>query len=134
MKYVVIIVAIGLCAGASAAMAQAPTCNGAYEVVRNIVVKPGKKELFLKAVQDHQAWYTAHGLKDRIILGRVLAHDADSSGFSSSLAMTVHTDLSQMAPPAHAPDDAAWNRYIAEYKESSDVTNMTVVCLESLTR
>ncbi len=134
MKYVLVIASIGLSACASAAMAQAPTCNGAYEVVRNSVVKPGKMDLFLKAVQDHQAWYTAHGLKDRIIVGRVLAHDADSSGFSSSSAMTVHTDLSQMAPPAHAPDDAAWNRYIAEYRESSDLTNTAVVCMESSIR
>jgi hypothetical protein len=128
------IVGLIVTGSASAAMAQPPACRGAYEIVRNSVVKPGKMELFLKAVRDHQAWYTAHGLKDRIIVGRVLAPDADSSGFSSSLAMTIHTDLSQMAPPAHAPDDAAWTGYVAEYKGSSDLTNTAVVCLESSMR
>jgi len=109
---------------------QPPACGGAYEVVRLSTIKPGKMQLFLKAVHDHQAWYADHGLKDHILVGRILSTEADASGFSPTSALTVHTDLSQMAPPAHAPDDAAWNAYTAEYKASSDVTTMDVVCLE----
>jgi hypothetical protein len=131
MKYLLAVLSIGLSGWGAKAAAQAPSCSGNYEVVRTSTVKPGKMDLFLKAAQDHQDWYRAHGMKDRIIVGRVFSQDADSAGFSSSLAMTVHTDLSQMGPPAHAPDDAAWNHYVAEYKESSDLTNTAVVCLES---
>jgi hypothetical protein len=126
-----ILAAFGLAAFASAAMAEPPTCGGAYQVVRNSTIKPGKMALFLKAVHDHQAWYADHGMKDRILVGRILSHDSDAGGFSSSSAMTIHTDLSQMAPPAHAPDDAAWNAYVEEYKASSDLGAMAVVCVEA---
>jgi hypothetical protein len=130
-KSTLILAVFGLAAFTSAAMAEPPACGGSYEVVRNSTIKPGKMALFLKAVHDHQTWYADHGLKDRILVGRILSHDADSGGFSSSSAMTIHTDLSQMAPPAHAPDDAAWNAYVEEYKASSDLTNTSVVCMEA---
>jgi hypothetical protein len=134
MKYAIILASAALTAVASAAIAAPPACGGSYQVIRNSTVKPGQMDLFLKAVRDHQAWYVAHGLKDRILVGRVLSVDAGPDGFSSTRAMTFHTDLTDMAPPAHAADDAAWNAYVAEYKASSDLADMAVVCVEPVAR
>ncbi len=134
MKRILMTAAIGLTLWGSAAAAEPPACRGAYEIVRTSTIKPGKMQIFLKAVHDHQAWYLSHGLKDHILLGRVLARDADASGFSASTAMTVHTDLSQMAPPAQSANDAAWNAYVAEYRDSSDLVSTVIVCLEPAPR
>ena len=130
MKHAVFLATVALTTLASAAIAAPPTCGGTYQVMRQSTVKPGQMALFLKAVGDHQAWYQAHGLKDRILVGRVLSGDAGPDGFSSSKVMTLHTDLTNMAPPAHAADDAAWNAYVAEYKASSDLGDTSVVCVE----
>lgn len=108
-----------------------PRCDGSYELIRSSTVKPGRINLFLKAVRDHQAWYAAHGMKDRILVGRVLGPDADASGFSPTVALTIHTDLAELQAPAHAADDAAWNAYIAEYRDSSDLIDTKVVCREA---
>ncbi len=114
-------------AGATSALAQTPPpCAGHYEVIRTDTVKPGKMDLFKKAIKDHQAWYAAHGLPDRIFLGEVLTPGV---GFSPTTAMTVHTDMKASSAPPHAKDDLAWNAYVAEYQASSDVVSTSVVCL-----
>jgi hypothetical protein len=127
VKNLLALTTLAACAAVSGALAQTPPpCTGHYEVIRTDTIKPGKMDLFKKAVQDHQAWYKAHGLSDRIFLGEVLTPGV---GFSPTTAMTVHTDMKAAGAPPHAPDDAAWNAYVAEYKASSDVVSTSVVCL-----
>ena len=118
-------------AWAQAQAAKVPACHGSYEIVRTSTIKPGKMDLFLKAVRDHQAWYVAHGKRDRIMVGRVLTHE-DASGLSPTTAMTFHTDMSTLGPPPHAADDTAWNAYVAEYQASADLTDMKPICREAV--
>ena len=119
-----------LAAGAAAAQ-QMPPCAGHYEVVRTDTVKPGKMELFKKAIADHQAWYVAHKMPDRIMLGQVLLPKGAAGGpFSDSSVMTIHTDAAGPSAPPHA-NDKAWDAYVAEYNASSDVVSTTIVCVSS---
>jgi hypothetical protein len=118
-------------AGATAAAAQAPVCDGRYEVIRTDTVKPGQMELFKKAVADHQAWYVAHKLPDHILIGRVLQpRGAPGGPFSDTTVMTFHTDAATPGSPPH-DGDKAWDHYVAEYNASSDVVSTTVVCIAS---
>lgn len=119
---------VGMAVSASSAFAQdsrLPACSGRYEMVRTDAIKPGKLGEFLQAVHDHQAWYTAHGFKDRILVGRILSPDHGADGFSQSIALTIHTD----ATSAQTPHDASWDAYVAEYRDSSDVMSGVVVCV-----
>jgi len=111
---------------ATAAFAAPPACAGRYEYVRTDAIKPGKMDLFLKAVHDHQAWYAAHGMPDHIRLGRVV--DPQTGAISQTTAVTAHTDDQSGGAAPHKADDAAWNAYVQEYKDSSTVTNAALIC------
>ncbi len=117
---------LGLALSASSAFAQdhtRPACSGRYDTVRTDAIKPGKLEEFLKAVRDHQAWYTARGRKDRIMVGRIV--DRDHGGFSETTAYSFHID----DDPAELPHDASWNAFVAEYKDSSQITSEALICM-----
>jgi hypothetical protein len=111
--------------------ARLPECHGDYAVIRTSTIKPGKLDDFRKAVHDNQAWYTAHGLGDRVMLGQMVEKDAQGAyadSFSPTTVMTIHTNRSP-TPPIHAPDDAQWNGFVAEYEASSDLISAEAVCL-----
>ena len=113
---------------ATAASAQSmPACKGHFEIIRTDAIKPGKLDEFKKAVADHQAWYKAHGLSDRILLAQIIKEDISGTlAFAQDQAITVHV-LGPMA--ATPPPDDAWNAFLAEYKDSSSITNTTNVCV-----
>jgi hypothetical protein len=127
------LLSVGMALGASSAFAQGPTpppCSGHYEIIRSDTIKPGKLDEFLKAVHDHQAWYAAHGFQDHILVGRILAPGGGPDGFSETIALTIHTDIASIQAPRDR--DAAWDAYVAEYNDSSDVTNQAIVCVASV--
>jgi hypothetical protein len=107
-----------------------PDCGGKYEIIRVNSLKPGKLDAFRKAVHDHQAWYAAHGYKDRVLLGRVFSQEGGVPMFSDAIALTIHTDtLDPTGPAPHAADDAAWNAYVEEYRDASTVVNTITACV-----
>jgi hypothetical protein len=112
---------------ATPVLAAPPACPGRYEYVRTDTIKPGKMDLFLKAVHDHQAWYAAHGLPDHILLGRVI--DPKTGMVSDTTALTIHTDDKSEGGATHAANDAAWNAYVKAYQDSSTVTNAALICV-----
>jgi hypothetical protein len=123
-------VSLGMAVSASSAFAQdsaPPACSGNYEIIRTDTIKPGKLDEFLKAVHDHQAWYTAHGFKDRVLVGRIWSPDHGADGFSGATAMTIHTDMTSTQMPRDR--DAGWDAYVAEYRDSSDVAATAIVCV-----
>jgi hypothetical protein len=113
---------------ATAASAQSlPECKGHFEVIRADAIKPGKMDEFRKAVADHQAWYKAHGLSDRILLAQIIKEDISGTrAYAQDQAITVHVVGPMAATP---PPDDAWNAFLAEYKDSSSITNTTNVCV-----
>lgn len=125
------LVLLGTLAVSSAAFGQTlPECNGHYEVIRMDAIKPGKWDAFRKAVADHQAWYKAHGLSDRIVLARVLVPGL-SPAFSADTAMTIHIESPGTdAAVEKGLHDAGWKAFVAEYQDSSTLTQTTIVCVE----
>lgn len=122
-----------LAAGAASGQAL-PQCNGKFELVRTDTIKPDKLEEFKQAVRDNQAWYKAHGMKDRVLLGQVVnMHGPNgSAAYQSDTALTVHTDMDPDGPdPEH---DAAYSAFVAKYKDSSTITSTQMLCVSDIAK
>jgi hypothetical protein len=125
------VAAIAWCGAASAQ--SLPDCKGTYQVIRADDIKPGKLDVFRKAVADHQAWYVAHGFADKILVARVLAPDASGQPvFSDAKALSIHIETPEFeaSMAKGAPDDDAWHAFVAEYQDSSTITATTIACVE----
>ena len=120
---------------ASAASAQAVLpCGGGYELIRVDTINPGKLDEFKEAVRGNQAWYTAHGMKDKVLLGQVVNMQGPngSAAFATDTAMTVHTGIDPNADePAH---DAAYGAFVAKYKDSSIIKSTMMVCVSDISK
>jgi hypothetical protein len=120
------IATLGVLASTAASAQSAPECKGQFEVIRMDTIKPGKMDEFRKASADHQAWYKAHGATDKIIVGRIIATGA-TPAYAEDQAMSIHIEK----PGAEEfPHDAAFDAFVAEYRDSSTVTSTMKVCLE----
>lgn len=126
--------AAGLCvlavAGAQAAPATpADLCKGGQLVsVRVNTVKPGAKAAYEKAARDHLAWYRAHGYtQNRLLVGPVITGSpAEGAKLSETEYVSVHID-GPGVPSAQR--DAAWNAYVKEYRDTSDLAVDKFACL-----
>ena len=120
---------------AGAASAQAfPPCDGKFEIVRTDTINPGKLEEFKQAVRDNQAWYKAHGMKDRVLLGQVVNMQGQngSAAYATDTALTIHTDIDPNGPsPEH---DAAYGAYVAKYKDSTVLKSTTMLCVSDIAK
>ena len=108
-----------------------PTCDGDYSVVRVSTVKPGKMQAFLKAVADHKQWYRSHGIKDNIIVAsRVVERDSDTHAlrYSETEIVTLHIHT----PADEGQHDAAWDAFVAEYRDASDIKSEYRTCMPKL--
>lgn len=115
----------GAMALASAAAAQtAPACAGTWQVIRLSKVKAGKMDLFMRAMKDQQAWYSAKGLPDRITYGAVVSRGGDAS---PDMVVTVH-DKAAADGPSQA-NDAKWDAFVAEFRDSSDIVSGGPSCM-----
>lgn len=126
-----LVLILAVAAGSPALAAPLPYCAGYYAIIRTSTVKPGKLDDFRRAVHDNQAWYIAHGLKDTILFGLVADRDANgepTGTYAPNMVMTVHTNRAP-TQPVHAPDDAQWSAFVAEYEASSDLVSASAVCM-----
>ena len=113
-------------AAPAAGQTAAPACFGDIVAVRLSQIKPGGTiQGFLKAVEGHKAWYRANGLTDNdIVAARVLAKDEKTglptNKYSENEVMSFH-----LRPPAAArtpnKNDAAWQAFIKQYRDNSDL-------------
>ena len=127
MNRIGLLMLCGALAAASSAMAQtagAPPCAGQWQVIRVSKIKPGQMAGFMDAVKDQQAWYAGHGLKDRIMVGRML----EATGYSADTAVTIHDKVDGPASPPHE-GDAKWNAFVAKFRASSDIVAGGPVCV-----
>jgi hypothetical protein len=129
---VLALVLVGAVAASAASAQSLPPCSGKYELVRTDTIKPGKLDEFKEAVRDNQAWYKAHGMKDRVLLGQVVNMQGGSAAFADDTALTIHTDIDPNGPdPAH---DAAYGAFVAKYKDSSTITNTMMLCVSDIAK
>jgi hypothetical protein len=103
-----------------------PACFGDMATVRVSQIKPGGSvQGFLKAVEAHKAWYRANGITDNdIVAARVLVKDEKtglpSAKYSDTDVMSFH-----LRPPAASrtpnKNDAAWQAFLKQYRDNSDL-------------
>jgi hypothetical protein len=111
-----------------------PACDGDIAIVRISAIKPGHMQGFLAAVAAHKAWYRNHGFKDNVIVAsRVMLRD-DKTGarkYTDAEIITYH-----IRPPGSAQTqskrDAAWDAYVKQYRDASDLKNEYMTCMPKL--
>jgi hypothetical protein len=125
---------IAACLYAAAASAQTPpACFGDLATIRLSQIKPGGSvQGFLKAVEAHKAWYRANGVTDNDVVGaRVLVRDEKTGlpgKYSETEIMSFH-----LRPPAASrvanKNDAAWEAFVKQYRDNSDLKSEHWACI-----
>jgi hypothetical protein len=123
--------ALLLTLASQAIFAQTPACDGNIVIVRLSEIKPGHMSDFTAATAAHKAWYRNNGIKDNeIINSRVIVRDQASGAqsYSDSQILSYHIN-----PPSNSKipnrGDAAWNAYVKQYRDSSEIKNEYVTCM-----
>ena len=90
----------------------------------------------MAAVAAHKAWYRANGITDNeIVVSRVLVRGSatDVLKYSDTEVLTYH-----VRPPAQERTphrgDAAWNAYVKQYRDNSEIKNEYTTCMPKLLR
>jgi hypothetical protein len=104
-------------------------CNGNYNHVRISEIKPGMMQKFLDAVAAHQAWYKNAGTPDQITVMRIIERNPDTkaTSYSETQVMTFHIEPADRTQGP--PHDAAYDAFVALYKESSTIKSEYVTCM-----
>lgn len=134
MRTLFAVAALAVCQISSALAQSMPACDGDVTIVRVSAIKPGALQTFMAAVAAHKAWYRDHGFKDNVIVAsRVILSDekTHTSKYSDAEVVTYH-----LRPPGPAQTqpkhDAAWDAYVKQYRESSDIKSEYVTCMPKL--
>jgi len=103
--------------GAASAQQQGGVqCTGKQTTIRMSMIKPGKLDLFKKAVADHQAWYKSKGNGTTVSFVRQIKSGQGPAGWDDSMAMTIVVyDTSK----PRADQDDAYKAFVKEYADSS---------------
>ncbi|HEV3333504.1 MAG TPA: hypothetical protein VG096_21115 [Bryobacteraceae bacterium] len=111
-----------------------PPCDGDLALVRVLTIKPGRMQGFLAAVAAHKAWYRNHGYKDNIIVASRVIEANEHTGamkYSDSEVVSYH-----VRPPSAAQTepkrDAAWDAYVKQYRDTSEVKAQYMTCMPKL--
>jgi hypothetical protein len=111
-----------------------PACAGDLTIVRISTIKPGAMQGYLAAVAAHKAWYRSHGFNDNVIVAsRVIQTDERTGAmkYSDREVVTYH-----VRPPGTAQTnpkrDAAWDAYVKQYRDTSEIKNEYVTCMPKL--
>lgn len=108
-----------------------PNCDGDYAIVRVSSIKPGKMDGFMAAVEAHKAWYRSHGYNDVIVASRVITSDPKTKKmkYSDQEVLTYHVTTQNSEQPKH---DAAWDAYVKQYQETSNLKSTYFTCMPKL--
>jgi hypothetical protein len=126
-------VATALYAAPVHAQTAAPACFGDVTTVRLSQIKPGGSiQGFMKAVEAHKAWYRANGITDNdIVAARVFVRDEKTglpTKYSDTEVMSFH-----LRPPAASRtpnrNDAAWQAFLKQYRDNSDLKSEYWACI-----
>jgi hypothetical protein len=116
------------------AIAQAPpACDGDTAIVRVSTIKPGAMQGFLAAVAAHKAWYRNHGIKDNVIVAsRVILIDEHTGAMSYSDSEVITYHVRPPGPQKTPQHDAAWDAYVKQYRDTSDIKTEYFTCMPKL--
>lgn len=111
-----------------------PACAGDLAIVRVATIKPGAIQAYLAAVAAHKAWYRSHGFNDNVIVAsRVIQTDERTGAmkYSDREVITYHVRPPGSAP-TNAKKDAAWDAYVKQYRDTSEIKNEYLTCMPKL--
>ena len=111
-----------------AASTMSSTCHGSVNIVRLSEINPGKMETFLSAVAAQQAWYKNAGTADEISVMRVLEQNPTTKEWTLSETQAITTHIIPAAPRKLA-HDAAWDAFVALFKDSSTIKSELPGCI-----
>lgn len=106
------------------------TCKGNIDIVRISEINPGKMETFLSAVAAQKAWYKNAGTPDEIAVMRVMDENPQTKAWtlSETQAITTHIGPREAKRLVH---DAAWDAFVALFKDSSTIKTQFITCLDA---
>jgi hypothetical protein len=125
-----------MCAAPVSGQTAGPACFGDMATIRLSQIKPGGSlQGFLKAVEAHKAWYRANGVTDNdIVAARVLVRDEKTGlpvKYSETEIMSFH-----LRPPGTSripnKNDAAWEAFVKQYRDNSDLKSEYSACIPRL--
>ena len=104
------------------------TCTGNVNIVRVSDIKPGMMDKFLDAVAAQQAWYKNAGTPDEISVMRLMDQNSDTKAWtlSDTQAITTHIMPARSQSLTH---DAAWDAFVAMFKDSSTIKTQFLTCI-----
>lgn len=109
-----------------------PACDGVMTVVRLSTIKPGgTMKGFMDAVAAHQAWYRANGITDnQIVTARIIVRDKATGAlsYSDTEILSYHFGLPDRSRTPNR-GDAAWNAYVKQYRDNSEIKNEYLTCM-----
>jgi hypothetical protein len=105
-----------------------PACDGDLAIVRVSEITPGgNMQQFLRVVDAHKAWYRSHGFaNNEIYTAKILVQDDTTKTwkYSDTEIMVFH-----VRPPWTLKRDAAWDAYVQQYSDISNVKSLYITCL-----
>ena len=90
---------------------------------------------FQQAVRDHNAFWAAHSVPTWVRAVQVIEWDPATRQprYSDKAALTI-TSYADPEAQSRAPHDAAYEKFVGEYQQSSTVRSEERVCLPDLSR
>ena len=134
MRIAIVLAAFAALQVPSALAQSMPACNGDVDLVRVSTIKPGAMQGFMAAVAAHKAWYRSHGFNDNIIVAaRVMVRDEKTKAFNYSETEVVSQHIRPPGPDQTAAKrDAAWDAYVKQYRDTSDLKSEYTTCMPKL--
>lgn len=134
MRIAIVLAALAALQIPSALAQGMPACNGDVDIVRVSTIKPGAMQGFMAAVAAHKAWYRSHGFNDNaIVSARVIVRNEKTKAFSYSETEVVTQHIRPPGPEKTAAKrDAAWDAYVKQYRDTSDLKSEYTTCMPKL--
>ena len=134
MRIAIVLAALAALQIPSALAQGMPACSGDVDIVRISTIKPGAMQGFMAAVAAHKAWYRSHGFNDNVIVAaRVIVRDEKTKALSYSETEVVTQHLRPPGPEKTASKhDAAWDAYVKQYRDTSDLKSEYTTCMPKL--
>ncbi len=104
------------------------TCHGNVNIVRISEINSGKMETFLSAVDAQQAWYKNAGTEDKVSVMRVMEQNPTTKGWTLSETQAITTHIIP-STPRKLTHDAAWDAFVALFKDSSTIKTELAACI-----
>jgi hypothetical protein len=111
-----------------------PACDGDIAIVRVSAIKPGAMSGFMAAVAAHKAWYRDNGFTNNVIVtSRIILRDEKTGAMRYSDAEVISYHI---RPPGTeqtaAKKNAAWDAYVKQYRDTSDIKSEYMTCMPKL--